>query len=272
MILKIISGGQTGVDRGALDTAIKLGVPHGGWLPRGRKTEDGRLPDHYDLQETDATDYRERTERNVRDADGTLIISPDPLVGGTAYTRQMAERYAKPWLHINPAVAGEFVAARTAYDWITERGIEVLNIAGPRASKAPGIYAITCRLLEAVFYLDMMQFAAAPGGFAATWDRAGGSGQPETVADAVAQLVESLPLRERTVIAGIGGQEWQGLRAGMVDELKLAFHLDRGNQALLADCRRVSADPNLDSDGAAGIVLETLWQELKRTHLLRRVK
>ncbi|MFH1981990.1 MAG: putative molybdenum carrier protein [Pseudomonadota bacterium] len=272
MILKIISGGQTGVDRGALDTAIKLGVPHGGWLPRGRKTEDGRLPDHYDLQELASTDYRERTECNVRDADGTLIISPDPLSGGSAYTRQMAEQYAKPWLHINPAAAGEFAAARTAYDWIAEKGIEVLNVAGPRSSKEPGIYATTCRLLESVFYLDMMQSAAAPGGFAATWNRSGASGQPATVADAVAQLVDSLPLRERTVIAGTGGHEWQQLRAGIVDGLKRAFYLDRGNQALMADCRRASGNQALDSDGAAGVLMETLRQELRRTHLLRRVK
>jgi len=272
MILKIISGGQTGADRGALDTAIKLGVPYGGWLPRGRKTEDGRLPDHYDLQELDSTDYRERTERNVIDADGTLIISPEPLAGGSAYTRQMAERHAKPWLHVNPAAAGEFAAARAAHDWIAEKGIEVLNVAGPRASKEPGIYDVTCRFLEAVFYMDMMQFTAAPGGFAVTRDRSGPHGQPKTVADAVAHLVASLPLRERTVIAGIDGKEWQHLRAGMAGELKRAFYLDRGNQALLADCRRVSEDRNLDSDGAAGIVLETLWRELRRTHVLRRVK
>ena len=91
MILKIISGGQTGVDRAALDTAIKLDLPHGGWVPRGRKTEDGRLPDHYTVQELASSDYRERTERNVREADGTLIIAPEPLTGGTAFTRQMAD-------------------------------------------------------------------------------------------------------------------------------------------------------------------------------------
>lgn len=272
MILKIISGGQTGVDRAALDTAIKLGVAYGGWLPRGRKTEDGRLPDHYELQELASAAYRDRTERNIQDADGTLIISPNPLAGGTAVTRQMVEQYQKPWLHIEPGAAGEFESARAVSEWLAEKGIEVLNVAGPRASKAPDIYDYTCRFLESVFYLDMMQASAAPGGFAATWGRAGSSGQPETVAVAVARLTDSISLRDRTVIAGIDGREWAQLRSGMREGVKSAFHLDRGNNDLLADCRQMSGNRHLDADSAAGVVLDALWQELRRTHLLRRIK
>jgi hypothetical protein len=97
-ITKIISGGQTGVDRAALDVAIELELPCGGWCPRGRLAEDGTVPDRYPLQETRSAEYAERTERNVIDSDGTLIIATRPLTGGTALTVELAHRRDKPLL------------------------------------------------------------------------------------------------------------------------------------------------------------------------------
>jgi hypothetical protein len=99
MINKIISGGQTGVDQTALDVEIKLGIPHGGWIPKGRITEKGPLPEKYRLQEMPTESYPKRTEQNVIDSDGTLIISHVSLTGGSAYTRKMAMKHGKPWFH-----------------------------------------------------------------------------------------------------------------------------------------------------------------------------
>ncbi|MEM8679348.1 MAG: putative molybdenum carrier protein, partial [Planctomycetota bacterium] len=93
---KVVSGGQTGVDRGALDAAIYLGLPHGGWCPRGRLAEDGVIPARYELQETTAPQYAVRTEKNVIDSDATLILHSGPLSGGTKYTRAMAEKHQRP--------------------------------------------------------------------------------------------------------------------------------------------------------------------------------
>mgnify|MGYP003793290687 CR=1 FL=1 len=90
MIKKIVSGGQTGVDRAALDVAMQLGIPVGGWCPRGRRAEDGRIPDSYPLREASSVNYAKRTELNVRDSDGTLILSGGPLTGGTALTESLA--------------------------------------------------------------------------------------------------------------------------------------------------------------------------------------
>jgi hypothetical protein len=151
MIKGIISGGQTGADRGALDFAIKHDTPHGGWVPKGRKTEDGTLPEKYNLREMATGSYPKRTEKNILDADGTLIISHGPLTGGSARTRELAKRHSKPWIHIDSKTIPYVDAARMIREWIERNAIGVLNIAGPRASKGSEIYQATMTLLERTF-------------------------------------------------------------------------------------------------------------------------
>lgn len=150
MIAKIISGGQTGADRAALDVAMSLGIPHGGWVPRGRLTEAGVLPDKYVMDETISADYAERTERNVTDSDGTLIVAFGRLAGGSAYTRLMAEKHGKPWLHVDPDAQDETSAVEIVFGWLEAGQIKVLNVAGPRASEDARIYEVTGRLLRLV--------------------------------------------------------------------------------------------------------------------------
>ena len=136
MITKIVSGGQTGVDRAALDVAIALGISHGGWCPRGRRAEDRRIPDVYDLQETDERDYSVRTRHNVEDSDGTLILSGGTLTGGTALTRKLAKQEGSPVRVVDLRQKPDFAAVE---HWVLHNRIRVLNIAGPRESQQPGI-------------------------------------------------------------------------------------------------------------------------------------
>lgn len=145
---KIVSGGQTGVDRGALDAAIELGIPHGGWCPGGRLAEDGTIPPRYRLTETDSPEYHVRTEQNVLDSDATLILCRGPLRGGTKLTRELAERYAKPCLVVDLDQPPEPDAVRL---WIVESRADTLNVAGPRESQSPGISARTAEYLTALF-------------------------------------------------------------------------------------------------------------------------
>jgi hypothetical protein len=135
---KIISGGQTGVDRGALDGALAAAFPCGGWCPAGRKAEDGRVPPRYPLDELDGGDYADRTVRNLRDSDGTLILFRGELDGGTDLTRRECERRGRPWLTIDAADHAPEQAASIAAAFVDARDIETLNVAGPRASKWPG--------------------------------------------------------------------------------------------------------------------------------------
>jgi hypothetical protein len=150
IISKIISGGQTGVDQAALDVAIALGIPHGGWVPKGRKTENGALPDKYRLKVMPTSSYAKRTEQNVIDSEGTLIISLGPLTGGSELTHKTAILHDRPCLHIDLATLNTHQAVKTVRSWIVRHGIEILNIAGPRASENPEIYDMTMKTLKAV--------------------------------------------------------------------------------------------------------------------------
>ena len=147
MVQKIISGGQTGVDRAALDVACVLGLDVGGWCPRGRRAEDGIIPDRYPLAETPEPDYETRSRRNVEDADGTLILNLGRLEGGTALTADHARQVGKPCLVVALEEGIEPAAFR---DWLEEHRIAVLNVAGPRESKRPGVYEAAYCCLEAL--------------------------------------------------------------------------------------------------------------------------
>lgn len=141
---KIISGGQTGVDRAALDIALELGIPCGGWCPKGRRAEDGEIPPRYPLAETETSDYRQRTRRNVQAADGTLILTRGTLGGGSALTQTLAGKLGKPCLVVDLAQNRNLRPVRA---WIKTNAIGVLNVAGSRESGQSGIYAEARRFL-----------------------------------------------------------------------------------------------------------------------------
>jgi len=144
---KIVSGGQTGVDRAALDAGLTHDVPVGGWCPRERRAEDGGIPDRYPLKETPSDAYEQRTAWNVRDSDGTLIITSGGLKGGTALTMTEAKRQGRPVLHVRTTDAVPIPMIRA---WGEDHDIRVLNVAGPRASEAEGIYEKARRILDAL--------------------------------------------------------------------------------------------------------------------------
>lgn len=137
-VKRIVSGGQTGADRGGLDAALELGLEHGGWCPRGRRAEDGMIPARYLLRETGSSDYAVRTEKNVLDADGTLLVSRGRPKGGSALTAELARRHGRPLLHVDLSAAGAN-PEDSVRRWLEDHHIEVLNVAGPRESGAPGI-------------------------------------------------------------------------------------------------------------------------------------
>lgn len=139
--MKIISGGQTGADIAGLDAAIALGIDYGGTLPKGRLTEEGPLDPKYDrMTELESSSYPKRTLKNVLDSDATLLFTVGKISGGTALTLRMAKENGKPYLHINLESQPEDKAVQVISSWLSKVKPEILNIAGSRESKAPGIY------------------------------------------------------------------------------------------------------------------------------------
>ncbi len=145
-----MSGGQTGVDRAALDAAIAAGVPHGGWCPKGRLAEDGPIPSCYQLNETASVAYRTRTSRNVRDSDGTLVILRDRLQRGTRYTVRYAEKIGRPVLMVRLDGLQD-QAIESVIRWLREHAVADLNVAGPRESSEPGIHTEARQWLLSLF-------------------------------------------------------------------------------------------------------------------------
>jgi hypothetical protein len=146
-VTRVVSGGQTGVDRAALDVALALRIPCGGWCPRGRRAEDGVIPARYPLRETPTTRYPQRTEWNVRDSDATLILTRGRPRGGTALTLRLAGQLAHPWHVVDLAAPRD---PTVATEWLQAHAVRALNVAGPRESEAPGIHAEAAEFLRIV--------------------------------------------------------------------------------------------------------------------------
>jgi hypothetical protein len=262
MIKKIISGGQTGADQAALDAALKLDIPHGGWIPKGRITENGSLSDKYQLHEMPTSSYVDRTEQNVIDSDGTLIVSHGWLTGGSALTRELAMENGKHWLHIDLIKISQFDAAVKINTWISDKHIEVLNVAGPRASKDSKIYQAVTDILVSAYYLDL------------TGDNISDIIQIplQTVGKIVYQIIDNMPLKDRATIANMAEEDVLDLESALGLYIEMKLDKWSASENLLESCRELADDDNLSESDAAGIIIKELWKKLRKTHKLRVVK
>jgi hypothetical protein len=146
----IISGGQTGVDRGALDAALELGAACGGWCPEGRRAEDGRIPERYPLRELIGGEYADRTRRNVEDSDGTLILHLGPLSGGTQLTLETCRELGKPVLLLDAATVSAAEGGAQVGDFVAAHSLRRLDVAGPRESHWPGARSFAHAVVRAL--------------------------------------------------------------------------------------------------------------------------
>lgn len=274
IIKKIISGAQTGADRAALDFAINNDIPHGGWVPKGRRAEDGIIPDYYNVREAPSPDYSRRTELNVLDSDGTLILSHGELTGGSALTEKLARKHGKPFLHINLSLKPEFQATVDITHWLSANEVRILNVAGSRASNDERIYEATSSILEAVLYLSIIENNM-PDVINRPYeidDAAPALQLPETVQQAVDRLTDELHLKDRARLAGMAQAELNHLHPSLGIYIKNNYKLLSGNEKLLASCRKASDNSEMDVDTAASVIIKQLWEELRKTHRLRLIK
>lgn len=274
IVKKIISGAQTGADRAALDFAIDSGIPHGGWVPKGRKAEDGVIPDKYSVREAPTAHYARRTELNVIDSDGTLIISHGPLTGGSAKTMAFAVKHNKPRLHIDLEQTAEFLAAVEINHWINKNGIEILNIAGPRASHDPNIYDATVNVLETIAHIGIIE-ENMPDFINPPQEMKHGiktEKRPKTVEEAIERLTTELTLRQKVRIASLGEDELDALYYSLGAHIRQNFGLEDGNSKLLESCRKAAGEKDFHEDDVPLFIIRQLWERLRATHPLRIVK
>jgi hypothetical protein len=271
MIKKIISGGQTGADRAALDVAIKMGIEHGGCIPKGRKAEDGPLSDQYKLQEMPTASYPKRTEQNVIDSDGTLIISRGKPTWGSDYTREMALKHKKQLLHVDLNQTTSFDAASLINSWIKLYRIKILNVAGPRASKDPNIYVDVFRILEWAFKIYRIEDLS-PSQKAELDKIKESAPLPKTVDEAVKRLISDMSLKDRTIVANMAEIELSLLHANLGEYIRNEFGLWSGNSDLMTSCCFFAKKEKVQEDEASSIIIEELWKRLRKTHKLRIVE
>jgi hypothetical protein len=275
MVKKIISGGQTGADRAALDFAIKFDIPHGGWIVKGRMAEDGILDQRYMLQEIHEFSYPKRTLKNVLDSDGTLIISHGPLTGGSDYTRKMAVSRKRPCLHIDLLQMGQFHAAEKIRTWIFDRRIEILNIGGPRQSKDSKIYDDVMGILESAFFLDIIhtQMPAASADSGRKQENELSLQLPQTIDQAAEAMIFGMSFGDRTKIANLSSFKLKRLAQSMSEEIVSKFLLREQNFQLVEACREAAGNGSYDENLAAEIILEKVWEKLRsKKNVLKVVK
>ena len=272
MIKKIMSGGQTGADRSALDVAIKYNLDHGGWVPKGRKAEDGVLPSKYAMDEMETAGYPERTRQNVTDSQGTLIISYGPLTGGSKLTLGYARAMGKPSCYIDLIATEAFEAALIAQSFVLENQIRVLNVAGPRLSNFPGIYQDVKIILETMLFLlysdshadDFFKDCLPTGPVHEAF--------PLSMEDALALLKEDLPLKTKTGIARARTQDIPGLYFSLLYYLRRRLGFDSQNSILLEQCRQLLNDDAVTIEDAVMEILKQLKKSLEDQYRLRVVK
>lgn len=258
MLSKVISGGQTGADQAALDTAIELGIPHGGWIPRGRKTEKGRLPEKYNLKEMNTASYEKRTERNVIDSDGTLIFSHGELRGGSKLTKDLAEKHSRPYLHIDLDSTNAFSAVKAISYWLDNHGIEVLNVAGPRASEDPEIYDATKKLLSSALRFNLVDIEMPSQSHPTPI-------LPTTVEEAVNDLMTRMRLRDLIDLGKMEEETLFYLQSNLGRYIRKTYGLWTGSKSLMQSCRSLIGQDDLSPDDVSAIIIRELWNKIRET-------
>ena len=262
MIKKIISGGQTGADRAALDVAINLGVPHGGWVPKGRLAEDVPIHQKYQLKEMPTESRPARTVQNVIDSDGTLIIARGKLTGGTDFTRKMTLKHGKQLLGIDLNLTDHYDAASLIASWIKMQKVKAMNVAGPRASKDSEIYRDVVTILEKTIQIlrneerraDFKPFEP-----------------PKTVEEAVERLVAEMAFKDKTTLANKEEADLIELHFSLGIHIRNKYLYPRNNK-LLESCRHKAMDKYLNWDQAPMVIIIELWKRLRESYKLRVIK
>jgi len=274
MVKKIIAGGRTFADQRALDVAIKLGLSHGGWIPKGRITKTGKLPEKYKLKEMPTDNYPECIEQNVKNSKGTLIISYSKLTGDYEYARKMTLSHGHQLLGIDLKQTIPFKAASLVNNWVQSGHIDVLYVIGPKSCIHHNAWKHTAHIVESALTLDLMD--ASTDSQITNFTKEEYSDKlpvpPKTVDEAVNRLITDMPLKDRVQVANLKKGELRSLNLCLAVFIKNQLLQKDVNRELFESCSTVSGKDNLNENNAAFIIVEKLWEKLQDTHHLRVIK
>ncbi len=274
MLKKIISSGHTEAEQAALDAAIKLGIPHGGWIPKSKWTETSARPPKYRLQEMPTDTYAECIEQNVIDSKGTLILSCGKPTGHLDFARKMTLKHRHQLLGIDLELTNFIDAATLVHDWIQLRRIDALYVTGSGADVNPDVGNHTTFIIESAILLG--QLNAASGSHMVHDSAKRSSGKPfdipKTVNEAIDQIISEMSLQDRVKLANLKREDMEPFGVTFRIFIQNRLFQKGANRDLIKSCIAVSGNDDLDESKAAFVIIEKLWERLKETHKLKIVK
>jgi hypothetical protein len=274
IIKKIISGGLTVSDQAALDSAISLGIPHGGYIPWGRMTEIGTLPSKYNLIEVNTDNHLDCIEKNVQESKGTLIISAGKHNDDAVYARRMTLKNGHQLLTIDLTLTTSSEAASLVHDWIQLYKVDVPYVIGPFTYEYPQADSHMTAIVEGALQLDIMDTPS--GSNTADFSIDDYSQKlpdlPKTVDEALDQIVADMTLDERVRMANLDKEELRVITYSLSIFIRNQLFRKDVNRELFESCRTVSGNKNLNESTAALVIIEKLWEKLRKTYRLRVVK
>ncbi|MGD8368675.1 MAG: putative molybdenum carrier protein [Desulfobacterales bacterium] len=265
MITKVISGGQSGADQGARHAAKKLGVPFGGRIPEDRPPEERVLPFAYTPHEMPAQRTLTAIEKNILESDGTLILTHGRLTGGSLLTKKLCKRHKKPWLHKDLTEKWYADVSSEIHSWVVKQGVEILNVAGPRADKDPLIYESTLYVVEAVLLLSLVEAdAGAKLSDFKSDELLAHFMTPKSIDQAIDQMLHDLDTHQRDSLSRLEEEELPMLHMNLGLYVRSHFQLLAEPSDLLEDCRRVSGNKEMTADDASDMLVKRLWEFLRQ--------
>lgn len=274
MIEKIISGGRPGAERAALDAAIRLGIGYGGWIP-----EDSNLPsdmdaDRYNLIEMSTSNRTETFKKNIRESDGTLMLSHGTLSSDVKNAKKTIQRYSTPLLHVYLNNTDAFNAASLINDWISDNDSNILHVTGPSENEDRKIYSTTLDILQAVYFLNLTEtsMSQSMGAQELLAHPLKTAIPPKTVEAAVDIIINEMHLKDRTLMANLREEDIAPLQLTLGLYIKKKLDIWSRDAALYQSCVAAAEKENLDKSNLPMVLIKMMWKKLKDTHRLRVVK
>jgi hypothetical protein len=274
MIEKVISGGRPGAELAALDASIKLGIGYGGWIPKGDLSDIGTHANRYNLVEMPTANRTESFKKNIRESDGTLILSHGTSSGDMKNITSVIRRYSSPLLHVDLNNTSAFNAASLINDWIIDNDLNILHVTGPTQSEDDKIYPATLDILQAVYFLNLTETSLNQpmGAQELSAQTLKTALPPKTAEAAVDIIINEMHLKDRTLMANLREEEIAPLQLTLGLYIKKKLDIWSQDATLYHSCVTAAEKEKLDKSNLPMVLIKMMWKKLKDTHRLRVVK